>query len=76
MTAIQTPHQTLTAQMFAKTICRRCGGLYEPTGHGFVECQNHQLDNARADDKRNRDRDNERRGILEQINQMDKVGAI
>ena len=73
---MNTVHQVLTGAMFAKAICRKCGGHFDAVGHTFAECEAHQIDMAMLADKRNGGR--ERRalaaGIKHQIN--DKSGAF
>lgn len=71
-----TVHQTLTDEMFAKTICRRCDGMYESAIHDFAECERHQIDAAMLADKRNSGRAQSSlvAGIKYQIN--DKTGEF
>lgn len=71
-----TAHQTMTAAMFEKTICRKCTGLYVASTHAFDECTAHQIDMAMlADKKRNGYQlRKEAQGMKDQIN--DKSGAF
>ena len=48
---MNTVHQVLTEAMFAKAICRKCGGHFDAVGHTFAECEAHQIDMATLADK-------------------------